>query len=127
MTGTGGGSPKSPNPAAADGKRFSKRARRRLMVRYGTGAPEHTAFTKNLSGTGLFLQTNSVFRPGTTLQVQIQFPDRTFSHWARVVWAKKVPVQLAHILECGMGLAFIDPTPEWLAYFESWKKKAGVV
>jgi Tfp pilus assembly protein PilZ len=108
-------------------KRTQNRARRRLMVRYGQGSADKTAFTRNLSETGLFLQTNSVYKPGTTIQVQIQFPNETFSLWARVVWAKVVPPSLAHVLECGMGLCFIDPTPDWKGFFKDWKKQAGVV
>lgn len=108
-------------------KRSQNRARRRLMVKYGLSTAEKTAFTKNLSESGLFLQTNNVFKPGTTIHVQIQFPQETFSLWARVVWAKVVPVQLAHVLECGMGLQFIDPAPDWKPFFLEWKKKAGIV
>jgi hypothetical protein len=108
-------------------KRTGNRAKRRMMVRYGLSTPEKTAFTKNLSETGLFLITNQVFKPGTTLHVQIQFPDETFSLWARVVWAKAVPPQLAHVLECGMGLRFIDPGDDWKSFFLAWKKKAGVI
>jgi len=107
-------------------KRISNRAKRRLMVKYGTSAAEKTAFTRNVSETGLFLQTNQVFTPGTTIQVQIQFPERTFSMWGRVVWAKVVPPQLAHILECGMGVCFIDPSPDWFSHFREWSKKIGV-
>ena len=108
-------------------KRNHNRARRRMMVKYGVSAAEKTAFTKNVSETGLFLQTNQVFKPGTTLHVQIQFPKNTFSMWARVVWAKTVPPSLAHVLECGMGVCFIDPTPEWIAFFHDWARKAGVI
>ena len=50
---------------------------------------------------------------------------KKFSMWARVVWAKAVPPQLAHILECGMGLCFIDPSPEWFAHYREWAKKVG--
>jgi len=97
------------------------------MVKYGTSSAEKTAFTRNVSETGLFVQTNIVFKPGTTIQVQIQFPDRTFSMWGRVVWAKTVPPQLAHILDCGMGVCFIDPSADWFSHFREWSKKAGVI
>ena len=103
-------------------KRQIRRAKRRVMVRFGTRTPDKTAFTKNLSETGMFLQTNTVFKPGTTIQVQAEFPDQTFSMWARVVWAKKVPPQLAHILGSGMGVCFIDPAPEWLKFYQYWAK-----
>ena len=111
----------------ANNKRRQGRARRRIMVRYGLSAADKTAFTKNLSETGLFIQTNTVFKPGTTIHVAIQFPQETISMWAQVVWAKVVPAQLAHVLECGMGVRFIDPTPDWTAFFQEWKKKAGVI
>lgn len=107
-------------------KRTQNRAKRRMLVRYGLSTAEKTAFTRNVSETGLFLQTNQVFKPGSTIHVQIQFPKETFSMWARVVWAKVVPPQLAHVLECGMGVCFIDPPPEWIAFFREWAKKAGV-
>ncbi len=111
----------------ANNKRSLNRAKRRMMVRYGTSNADKTAFTKNVSETGMFLQTNTVFPPGSTIHVQIQFPKETFSMWARVVWAKTVPPQLAHVLECGMGLRFIEPSAEWIAFFHDWAKKSGVL
>ena len=92
------------------------------MVRYGVDKTDKTALTKDLSETGINLNTNNVFKPGVTVQVELKFPDRTFNMWARVVWAKKVPPQLAHSLKCGMGLCFIAPSPEWLEYFGEWSK-----
>jgi Tfp pilus assembly protein PilZ len=97
------------------------------MVRYGQSAADKTAFTKNLSETGMFLQTNQVFKPGSTIHVQIQFPKQTIAMWARVVWAKTVPLQLAHVLECGMGIRFVDPPADWSAFYQDWAKKAGVI
>lgn len=111
----------------AKSKRTNSRAKRRIMVRYGASTAEKTAFTKNLSITGMFLQTNQVFRPGSTIQVQIQFPTGDLAMWAHVVWAKTVPPSLAHVLECGMGLRFIDVPATWPALYEQWKKKAGVI
>ena len=111
----------------AANKRSLNRAKRRMMVRFGASAAEKTAFTKNVSITGMFLQTNHVFKPGSTIHVQIEFPKDTFNMWARVVWAKQVPPQLAHVLECGMGLRFIDPPPEWGPFYHEWAKKSGVI
>ena len=56
-------------------KRDSHRKPKRVMVRYGTRMPDKMAFTKNISATGMFIQTNSVFKPGSTLQVHLEFPD----------------------------------------------------
>lgn len=111
----------------ANNKRALNRAKRRVMVRFGQSAADKTAFTKNISETGMFLQTNNVFTPGSTIHVQVQFPNQTFAMWAQVMWAKTVPPQLAHVLECGMGLRFVDPTKEWVASFHDWAKKSGVI
>jgi Tfp pilus assembly protein PilZ len=92
------------------------------MVKYGTDKADRTAFTRNVSATGLQIQTNHVFKPGTTIQIEIHMPDQVFSMWGRVAWAKKVPPQLAHVLECGMGLSFVEPTPAWLEYFKQWQQ-----
>jgi hypothetical protein len=100
-------------------KRKDRRQRRRVMVRYGTRATDKTAFTRNISERGLFLQTNSVLMPGSTIQVRIQFPDREFHMWAKVRWAKKAPGQLVGIVAAGMGVKFIEPSPEWLDYYNA--------
>ncbi len=107
----------------ASERRRTRRAPRRIMVRFGTRAPEKTAFTRNISETGMFLQTNSVQAPGTTLQVQFDLAGRSFTLWARVVWAKKSPPELAHLLGSGMGLCFIEPPSEWLATYERWVRR----
>ena len=112
---------------AAITNRTLNRAKRRMMVRYGLSKADKMAFTKNLSETGLFLQTNQVFKPGTTLHVQIQFPKNTFTMWGRVMWAKTVPAQLAHVVECGMGVQFVDPPAEWGGFFREWAKTCGVL
>jgi hypothetical protein len=87
------------------------------MVRYGTDAPTKTAFARDLSERGMQIQTNSVLAPGTTIQLELKFPDRVFTLWARVAWAKRVPAALAYTLHCGMGLEFLEPGPEWTEYY----------
>jgi hypothetical protein len=91
------------------------------MVRYGTSAVDKRAFTKNLSETGICLKTNAVVRPGTTLQLEIQSEEIKFSMWGQVIWAKKVPPQLAHVLDCGMGIRFIDPDSGWIDFARTWR------
>ncbi len=101
----------------------TERARRRIRVRYGVGKADRRGFTKNLSEGGVFVHTNNVFKPGTTIQIEIDFPERTFNMWARVVWAKKVPPQLAHVLDCGMGLCFVNPPAEWIDFYAEWREQ----
>ncbi len=110
--------------AEGAGRRHEKRVRKRLMVRFGVSGLDKTAFTKNISDAGVFIHTNAVVKPGTTIQIQIQFPDRVFVHWATVTWGMQAPPQLAHVVGCGMGARFLDPGPEWLEYFHAWSKAA---
>lgn len=97
------------------------------MVRFGLSGPERTAFTMNLSLTGAFIRTNSVFKPGTTIQTEFEFPDQQkFTLWAQVVWAKRVPPELAHTLACGMGVRFVNPGDDWQEFFKDWQAKKGL-
>jgi len=104
-------------------KRGQGRAKRRVMVRFGIQKADRAAFTRDLSETGLFIKSNRVFKPGTTLQIEMTFPDRTFAMWARVAWAKKVPPALAHVLECGMGVCFISPETDWIEYVRGFSQR----
>ena len=112
--------------AGYDRNRGATRAKRRLMVRFGIQMPEKTGFTKDISETGLFIRTNSVLPPGRTIQVQMEFPEQTFTLWAKVIWAKKVPPQLAHIMDCGMGVNFVEPPADWLKFCKEWKENQGL-
>jgi hypothetical protein len=68
----------------------------------------------------MFLQTNSVLNPGSTIQVHLQFSDREFTMWARVRWAKKAPGQLSGLMAAGMGVQFMEPPEEWIQYFRTF-------
>lgn len=103
--------------------RVVDRKRRRLTVRFGVNAPEKTGFTRNISASGVFIQTNLPLPPGTILRIELAFPERTFSLRGRVVWAKKVPAQLAHVIECGMGIRYVQPPAEFKDYFEAWSAR----
>lgn len=93
------------------------------MVRYGVDEPLKTGFTMNVSLGGAYIKTNSVFKPGTTIQVELELPSGKHSMWARVVWAKRVPPQLAHVLPCGMGIRFVNPGAAWSEAYEAWDQR----
>ena len=93
------------------------------MARFGVDKPERTGFTTNLSMGGVFVHTNSVFRPGTEVQLELVAGESRVSLTATVVWAKVVPPQLAHLMPCGMGLRFINPGQEWTEFFERWSER----
>ena len=112
--------------AQGENKRKVRRAPRRLMVRYGVDGPNKTAFTRNISDSGLFLQTNMVLQPGTTIQVKFELLNKEFTMWAKVMWARKVPAQLAQVMMAGMGVKFIDPPEAYLETYQAWSKQIGL-
>lgn len=106
-------------------KRHLPRNKRRLLVRYGVEKTDRSAYTQNISEAGLFVRTNRVFKPATTVHLEIHFPGELFHLWGRVAWAKKVPPQLAHILACGMGIRYLDPPVEFLEFYQKWSSPKG--
>jgi len=103
------------------GKKKILRTKRRLLVRFGAKAPDLTAYTRNISETGLYLETSRAVQPGTDLQLEIVTPDRTFEVWAVVVWAKTYPAQFQHLLRGGIGCRFAHASQEWLDFYRRWK------
>ncbi len=97
------------------------RVRGRIRVRFGEKQVDRMAFTMNVSATGAFIRTNNVYPPGRTIKVEFNFDEETTTLFAKVIWAKKVPPQLAHLLPCGMGVRFVDSGPEWEAILEKWE------
>ena len=103
-------------------KQEHPRKRGRVRARYGLKTLDQAAFTNNVSLTGAFLRTNRVYRPGTTIQVELAFPDETVTMWAQVIWAKQVPPQLSQTVNCGMGIRFFNPGTEWAEIFSRWQE-----
>ncbi len=82
-----------------------KRSRKRLKARFGVDQLKHLGYTEDISSGGIFIQTISVLRPGTKLQVQLTTNDgRQVLFKGQVRWAKKVPPQLLRKLKAGMGV-----------------------
>ena len=97
------------------------RTKRRLTVRFGIETPEIMGYTKNLSETGLYIETARAMSPGTALQLQINTPEHVFEMWSLVVWAKRYPPRFAHLLRGGMGCRFIHTSREWIRFYHRWK------
>jgi hypothetical protein len=101
--------------------RRDERVRTRLRVRYGIGAIDRESFAESISAGGLYIATNDVFKVGTRLVLRIEFPERAVCHSGEVTWAIHVPDHLQDRMVCGMGVAFIDPDPQWQEFFLRWK------
>ncbi len=87
-------------------KRDKKRLRKRLTLRFGITQPTRIAFTEDISPEGMFIKTTNISAPGSTVLIDIDIQENlTVSLEARVMWAKKVPPQMIHLVrKSGMGV-----------------------
>ena len=90
-------------------KRDIIRLRKRMAVRFGTGDTPRVAFTEDFSPGGLFIKTTNIYPPGSLIKVELTISEgTTVSMEGRVVWAKKVPPQMIHVVKkCGMGVQIV--------------------
>jgi len=87
-------------------RRRHRRIRKRYTVRFGVGDFAHTGYTQDISESGLYLMANATFVPGTILQVQIEYPEKTITVRGVVRWAKELPPAFRRNLRGGMGIEF---------------------
>ncbi|OGU13986.1 MAG: pilus assembly protein PilZ [Geobacteraceae bacterium GWC2_53_11] len=90
-------------------KRDIRRIKKRITIRFGIDDAARVAFTEDISMTGLFIKTPNVIPPNSKIRIEIELPDRPLvSLDARVMWAKKVPANLFHLVKkSGMGVRFL--------------------
>lgn len=87
-------------------KRDIIRLRKRFALRFGVGEPVRMAFTEDISPEGMFIKTTNICPPGTKINIILTVSNDQVLHLeGRVMWAKKVPPQMIHIVKkCGMGV-----------------------
>jgi len=90
-------------------KRDIQRVNKRLIIRFGVNEAERVAFTENISMAGMFIKTPNVISPNTRIAIEFLLPDgHKIELEARVMWAKKVPANLFHLVKkSGMGVRFL--------------------
>lgn len=102
-------------------RRSQKRFAKRLSVRFGLNGLDRVGFTDDLTPVSLFIKTNTVYPPGTSLWIQVILPDKkTVDMIGKVMWAKKVPPSLMYcIKKCGMGVRLIHFPNDYGQYVTS--------
>ncbi len=90
-------------------KRDIRRIRKRLSIRFGIDEAVRVAFTEDVSMTGMFIKTPNVATPNSKIIIEFTLPDGPkVVIEARVMWAKKVPQNLFHLVKkSGMGVHFL--------------------
>ena len=90
-------------------KRIVRRLKKRIALRFGSDEPSRLAFTEDISVDGLFIKTTNISRPGSLIRVVMELDDGTVVELdGRVMWAKKVPPQMIHLVrKSGMGVRIV--------------------
>ncbi len=89
-------------------KRDIVRLKKRLTVRFGIDEANRPAFTEDISSTGMFIKTANVCNPNSRINVELEIEGIPVNIVARVMWAKKVPQNLFHLVKkSGMGVRFL--------------------
>jgi c-di-GMP-binding flagellar brake protein YcgR len=89
-------------------KRDIARLKKRLTIRFGIDEATRVAFTEDISLTGMFIKTPNICPPNTRIKIEFEVADKKVELEARVMWAKKVPQNLFHLVKkSGMGVRFL--------------------
>jgi c-di-GMP-binding flagellar brake protein YcgR len=93
---------------AANDKRDIVRLKKRITVRFGIEESNRVAFTEDISMTGMFIKTPNICPPNTKIRIEFEIASNKVELEARVMWAKKVPQNLFHLVKkSGMGVRFL--------------------
>lgn len=90
-------------------RQLSRRARKRVEVRYGPDEPRFIGYSGNVSKSGIMVRAVRVFAPGTILTLELKLPGGTVRVRGLVIWAREGSVQWMATGRVGMGITFIDP------------------
>jgi hypothetical protein len=89
-------------------KRIIRRLKKRLTIRFGIDDVSRVAFSEDLSATGMFIRTATVCPPNSRIGIEFTVDGHLVQVDARVMWAKKVPQNLFHLVKgSGMGVRFL--------------------
>ena len=87
-------------------KRYEKRHKKRMQIRFGRDEVKKMAFTSDLSSGGLFIITGQPEVPGKHIRLELTLPhEDPIVVVGQVRWAKKVPGNLLRLAKkAGMGV-----------------------
>jgi hypothetical protein len=89
-------------------KRSIRRLKKRLSIRFGLIDANRMAFSEDISTTGMFIKTANICPPNSKIRIEFTVDNNLIQAEARVMWAKKVPQNLFHLVKkSGMGIRFL--------------------
>ncbi len=80
-----------------------------MSIYFGIDEAVRVAFTEDISMTGMFIKTPNIIPPNSKIKIEFDLPEGSrVKLEARVMWAKKVPANLFHLVKkSGMGVRFL--------------------
>jgi len=102
-----------------ENRKPAPRLRRRVEVRYGLEEPTLAGYSGNISKTGMMIRCTRVFGAGAVLNLLLRFPEGDIPARARVSWGREGSITMLSTGRIGMGVRFIDPSPELLARIDA--------
>ena len=97
----------------------ARRLRRKLKVKFGDAQAEHLGFLEDISATGMRLNSNKSYQPGTTIKMCIYDDISKTDMYAEgyVAWADKRRYSLLRSPKKLMGIRFLQTSPLLKSYF----------
>jgi hypothetical protein len=85
------------------------RHKKRLSVHFGVEETNRVAFTEDISMAGIFIRSLNVCAPNTRIKLEFLLENENkVVLEGRVMWAKKVPQNLFHLVKkSGMGVRIL--------------------
>ena len=107
-----------------EGNRKVPRAELRIEIQYHSGQEFLAAYTKNISGGGLFVRTSQPLPLNQVVALRFTLPgiNRQFEIGGLVVWANSSP---RSAFPAGMGVKFMAITPVDSSAVAAFVKSAG--
>ena len=104
--------------------RKDPRAEVRIEIQYRTGQEFLAAYTKNISGGGVFIRTSQPFPLNQAVALRFTLPgiNRQFEIGGLVVWVNSSP---RSAFPAGMGVKFMEITPADFSAVAAFVKNAG--
>ena len=104
--------------------RKDPRAEMRIEIQYHTGREFLAAYTKNISGGGVFIRTSQPFPLNQAVALRFTVPGikRQFEIGGLVVWVNSSP---RSAFPAGMGVKFREITPDDSSAIAAFVKNAG--
>lgn len=94
------------------------RFKRRLTVRFALGGKDwRPGFTRNLSASGLFVESRHLEAPGSRILMEIDIPRKgTVQVTGQVIWGRAVGRGLERVALGGFGVRVLQADEAWYQF-----------